>query len=189
MVGWLIERQASPYQYSAPSDPMQILLDASEKLPPEYTAELNALLTSEEMTAVDTALATPGADEVIRKLAAAGKTLAVASNNAAEAIAEYVKRVGLATCFDSHIHGRAADPVLMKPNPDCVRRALQSTGSKPSETLMVGDSPSDFLAARSLGVGFVGFAPDERHADRLKAVGVDRVVSSWEPVLFFPRDG
>ena len=46
-------------------------------------------------------------------------------------------------------------------------------------TVSVGDGVWDVLAARRLGVGFVGIAPTERHAERLRAAGAEHLVPDY----------
>ena len=56
-------------------------------------------------------------------------------------------------------------------------------GSAPDTALMIGDTPSDFLAAREAGVPFLGYARNERKEKALRGAGATRVVNSLEPVL------
>nr|WP_308437345.1 HAD hydrolase-like protein [Streptomyces candidus] len=53
----------------------------------------------------------------------------------------------------------------------------------PAGTLMIGDTPSDLLAARNAGVSFLGYARDAGRADRLRQAGAEAVVGSLEGVL------
>ncbi|WP_329134890.1 HAD family phosphatase [Streptomyces sp. NBC_01476] len=180
MLDWLVDREMQFYSNDRPDDPMQILLDAGKKLPVADVEDLEQWLAHEEMLAVDTAQATPGAEAVIRALEAEGRRLAIASNNAHEAITRYNRRAALSTYFGGNVHGRAANPALMKPNPDCVRRALESTGAKAAESLLIGDSPSDYVAAHDLGVAFLGFGG----SGPLRAeAGIEDVVNSWEAIF------
>jgi HAD superfamily hydrolase (TIGR01509 family) len=187
MINWLAERQVTLRPGGASDDPMRILSEASTALSrtvdASFIPELEALLTHEELLAVDRATPTPGADESTKALAAEGRTLAVASNNSAAAIGRYLHRVGVASSFGGGVHGRAADPALMKPDPDCLRRALDFTGAKPSEVLMIGDSPDDFRAADAVGVPFLGFARHEVRASELRDAGAIHLMSSWKPFL------
>jgi HAD superfamily hydrolase (TIGR01549 family) len=144
--------------------------------------ELESRLTAEEVRAAASAVPTPHADDLVRTLAADGLTLAVASNNTPLAVERYLRSRGLAELFGRHIHGRRPDPSLMKPDPDSVRRVLQSTGINSAHCLMIGDAVSDHTAARRAGVPFLGFAPDDRRAEALRGAGVEGVLRSMEAV-------
>jgi phosphoglycolate phosphatase-like HAD superfamily hydrolase len=60
-------------------------------------------------------------------------------------------------------------------------------GVAPAAALMIGDSPSDFGAAREAGVPFLGYARNERKAKLLKEGGAVHVVGSLEPLLLLLR--
>jgi phosphoglycolate phosphatase-like HAD superfamily hydrolase len=60
-------------------------------------------------------------------------------------------------------------------------------GSAPSTALMIGDTPSDFLAARDAGVPFLGYARNERKEKLLREAGATAVVGSLEAVLTVVR--
>jgi HAD superfamily hydrolase (TIGR01509 family) len=183
MVAWLEERGLDFYAGAAPTDPMEVLRDAGHKLGEQDVARLEEFLTGEEVAAVDAAEPTPDADRVVRALAAGGVRLAVASNNGRAAVAHYLARRGLTAYFGDRLHGRAADPALMKPHPDSVRRALRSAGTAPAEALMVGDSATDFQAADQLGIPFLGFAKSPRHDLALRHAGATHTISAWRPLL------
>ncbi|MFD8741209.1 HAD family hydrolase, partial [Streptomyces sp. NPDC059618] len=53
----------------------------------------------------------------------------------------------------------------------------------PGTALMIGDTPSDFLAAREAGVPFLGYARNERKEKTLRGAGATAVVNSLETVL------
>jgi phosphoglycolate phosphatase-like HAD superfamily hydrolase len=48
---------------------------------------------------------------------------------------------------------------------------------------MIGDTPSDFLAAREAGVPFLGYARNERKEKALREAGAGMMVGSLELVL------
>ncbi|WP_051722988.1 HAD family hydrolase [Streptomyces albus] len=151
--------------------------------PSGTVAELERLLAAEEVRAAACAEPAPYADELVQRLHATGHALAVTTNNAAEAAETYLERRGLAELFRPHVHGRVAEPWLLKPDPDCLHRALRSTGHDAAMALMIGDSTADLLAARAAGVRFLGYARDEAHRRRLLDAGAELVVTSYRDVL------
>ncbi|MFE2634276.1 HAD family hydrolase [Streptomyces scopuliridis] len=134
---------------------------------------------SPEVLATESAVPSGRAAELIRALSDAGVVLAVTTNNSPRAVRRYLERTGLADCFGPHIHGRTHDPHdprRLKPHPDCLARALASTGAAAAESVMIGDTPSDFLAAKQLGIRFLGYATRESESEVLYEVGARVVV-------------
>ncbi len=168
------------------TDPQRALLAINRRRPDsDLVRELEAWLTRRELDAVPTAMPTPFADPVIRTWASGDTRFAVTTNNAGEAASAYIKTRGLEDCF-RYIGGRTPDLGLMKPDPHCLRQALRFMGAHdPSQALMFGDAPTDYEAARTAGVPFLGYARNERNLAALLAVGVKRefIVSSLEQVL------
>ncbi|WP_405599391.1 HAD hydrolase-like protein [Streptomyces sp. NBC_01410] len=153
-------------------DPLALLRAAALMYPDsDLVKEMEQQLTSQELRATLTAEPTEDADLLIRRLGAAGFRLAVTTNNSERAVRSYLERTGLSDLFGEHIHGRKPDPKLMKPDPDCLRRALDTTGSTAAESLMIGDSAADCRAASTLGVPFLGYARDESKRGPLRRAG------------------
>jgi HAD superfamily hydrolase (TIGR01509 family) len=168
-------------------DPHVALLGVNRRQPgSDLLAELEEWLTREELEAVSSALPTPYADPLIRTWSAVGVRFAVTTNNSPLVAAEYVKTRGLADYFP-HIHGRTQDLDLMKPDPHCLKQAMTALGADPVATLMIGDAPSDFKAARAAGVSFLGYARNEKKERELLDAGAGLVVRSLEQVLILLR--
>jgi phosphoglycolate phosphatase len=85
--------------------------------------------------------------------------------------------------FGEHVHGRMPDPQLLKPDPHCLRRALETTGSTAAESLMIGDSVADYQAAREAGVAFLGYARSEIEHGALVRAGTSVIVNSISELL------
>jgi HAD superfamily hydrolase (TIGR01509 family) len=149
----------------------------------DLVAELEERLTQEELRATGSAMPTPYADPLVRTWTAVGARLAIATNNSPRVVRKYLATRGLTPCFAPHIYGRTQDLHLLKPNPHCLHRALNALGAAPSAALMIGDTPSDFLAAREAGVPFLGYARNERKEKALREAGAGMMVGSLELVL------
>ncbi|WUH29171.1 HAD hydrolase-like protein [Streptomyces sp. NBC_00445] len=154
----------------------------------DLVAELEERLTLEELRAVSSAMPTMYADVLIRTWTAMGARLAIATNNSPRVVSTYLQGRDLASCFAPHIYGRTRDLHRLKPDPDCLNRALTVMGAAPSAALMIGDTPSDYLAARSAGVPFLGYARNNRKAKLLREAGATSIVQSLFPVLHAVRD-
>ncbi|MGP3979083.1 HAD family hydrolase [Streptomyces sp. 8N114] len=171
------------------TDPLRLLTAAFDDvtlLPQERVREMERSLSSEEVAAAKVAFPTGYADTLVRTLCATGRTVAVATDNSAEAVEHYLAGRSLLEAFGGRVCGRVSDgtaPLRLKPDPDCVLRALESTGADAAESLMLGDSARDVAAARAAGVGFVGYARNERKERELREAGAEWVVPSLRDVL------
>ncbi|WP_324783542.1 HAD family hydrolase [Streptomyces sp. H51] len=165
-------------------DPMVVLYAVNRRHPrSDLVTELEERLTQQELKAVASAMPTPYADPLIRTWTAVGGRLAVASNNSPRTVTEYLSVRGLADCFAPHVYGRTGELDLLKPHPHCLNRALNAMGAAPSTALMIGDAPTDFLAAERAGVPFLGYARNPYKERQLRDAGARTVVASLEPVL------
>ncbi|MET8942472.1 HAD family hydrolase [Streptomyces sp. NPDC004542] len=169
-------------------DPHGVLNAVGRRHPEsDLVTELEERLTHEELRAADSAWPTPWADPLIRTWTAVGSRLAITTNNSPRAVRAYLAGRGLLGCFAPHVYGRSQDLSLLKPDPHCLVRALNSTGTTPSDALMIGDSPSDLAAACRAGVPFLGYAHGEAKVKPLRAAGAKAVVGSLEPLLHVLR--
>ncbi|WP_255954541.1 HAD family hydrolase [Streptomyces odontomachi] len=165
-------------------DPHKVLQAVDRRRPgSDLVTELEERLTKEELRAAASAWPTAFADPLIRTWHAVGVRLAITTNNSPQVARAYLVGRGLAGCFEPHIYGRTDDLALLKPDPHCLRRALNATGTAPAAGLMIGDNSSDFAAARRAGVAFLGYASNEHKAKLLRDAGVDHIVTSLDQVL------
>ncbi|MFF6637124.1 HAD family hydrolase [Streptomyces althioticus] len=165
-------------------DPHVVLRAVDRRHPgSDLVAELEERLTQEELKAAASARPTPYADPLVRTWTAVGARLAITTNNSPRVVKEYLTSRGLLPCFAPHIYGRTQELHHLKPHPHCIQRALNAMGAAPATALMIGDTPSDFLAARAAGVPFLGYARNERKNKVLRDAGAERIVGSLEPVL------
>ncbi|MGA5287460.1 HAD family hydrolase [Streptomyces pseudogriseolus] len=170
-------------------DPHAVLRAVDRRHPgSDLVAELEERLTQEELKAAASARPTPYADPLVRTWTAVGARLAITTNNSPRVVKEYLTSRGLLACFAPHIYGRTQELRYLKPHPHCVHRALNATGAAPSTALLVGDTPSDYQAARAAGVPFLGYARNERKNKVLRDAGAETIVDSLEPVLKLVRE-
>ncbi|MFE9597033.1 HAD family hydrolase [Streptomyces hokutonensis] len=155
--------------------------DVTELLP-----VIEGMVTKGELDAADEAVGksrgTKGAERLIRMLSGRRVRLAVVTNNSPLAAKSYLKQMNLLGHF-AHIHGRTADPGLMKPDPDVLTRALGSLRLRPEDAVMIGDTGTDVEAAKRAGVRFLGYGRDERKIRGLREAGAGTVVSSYLPLV------
>ncbi|MFF3487599.1 HAD family hydrolase [Streptomyces sp. NPDC002701] len=170
-------------------DPMVVLYAVNRRHPrSDLVVELEERLTQQELQAVPSAWPTEFADPLIRTWSAVGARLAVATNNSPRTAARYLDSRGLADCFMPNVYGRTQDLDHLKPHPHCLNRAMNALGAAPRSTLMIGDAPSDYLAAEEAGVPFLGYARNGDKEKLLRDAGAEHVVASLEPVLRILRN-
>jgi phosphoglycolate phosphatase-like HAD superfamily hydrolase len=61
-------------------------------------------------------------------------------------------------------------------------------GAAPADALMIGDTPSDFEAARRAGIPFLGYARNTWKETLLRRAGAEAVVNSLQPLLDMVRE-
>jgi HAD superfamily hydrolase (TIGR01509 family) len=91
-----------------------------------------------------------GAAEALKKLAALGHTLVLASSASDADVQYYVDLLDA----DGLLSGTTSkdDVASSKPCPDIFTAALKLSGSAPESAVVVGDSPYDIIAARRAGI-------------------------------------
>ncbi|MEU9243924.1 HAD-IA family hydrolase [Streptomyces shenzhenensis] len=187
LVDWLASRGLHGLVTDTERDSLDphLVLRAVDRRHPgsDLVAELEERLTKEELRATSTAMPTAFADILIQTWRARGARMAVTTNNSPRVVRAYLDDRGLTPCFAPHIYGRTQDLHRLKPDPHCLHRALNAMGAAPGAALMIGDSPSDFQAARTAGVPFLGYARNERKAKLLTEAGAVHVVGSLWPLL------
>ncbi|MET8687942.1 SAV_2336 N-terminal domain-related protein [Streptomyces sp. NPDC004732] len=141
----------------------------------EYAAELHARLTTLETERA--AAAKPLAQSDALRTLLTDHPVAIVTDTSHQAVSKYLDAHGLPAPRGG-IHGRTADLARLMPDADCLNRALRQLAVAPDRCLMLGASPHEAVAARSLGVPFVGHAPDRSSAEGLRSVGVSRTVDS-----------
>jgi phosphoglycolate phosphatase len=91
----------------------------------------------------------PGAMQGLERLHEAGFKLAVVTNKPRFFTEQLLERVGIDRFFDAVVAGD--DGHRKKPEGDMLTAACGSMGASPAQTLMLGDSDNDVLAARAAG--------------------------------------
>ncbi|MFK4084012.1 HAD family hydrolase [Kribbella sp. NPDC020789] len=158
------------------SSPHELLLRAAGD--PELATQLEVALQKAELTAVETAKPTPGATEAIAACIATGRRAAIVSNNYADAVTEYLANAGLTDSI-AHVEGRnPSDPMLMKPAPHLIEKAIAALGTVGSACVFIGDQTTDMEAGKAAGVSTIGYANKPGKADALAAAGADVVLTT-----------
>ncbi|MGW5471851.1 HAD family hydrolase [Streptomyces chartreusis] len=140
-----------------------------------------SIVAQHESEAVETAMPSPHLATLVELLRGLGMRLVIVSNNAEAPIRKYLQRTGLE--FEGVFGRDPHDARRMKPDPDCVHRALRHLALPPSSCLLVGDQPTDLKAARSAGTCFLGYTGNQRKGQDMRHSGADAVISSYSSVI------
>ncbi|MFC8423178.1 SAV_2336 N-terminal domain-related protein [Streptomyces sp. NPDC057236] len=162
----------------APVHPLEVLRAFAHD---PLGAALRDRLDELELRAVPEAPATHRSVALVRALHASGRRVVIVSDVGEQALRRYLlpHRVPLAG-----IHGRADDLTLLMPHPDCLRRALGTSGtSAGGAAVVIGSSVAEFTAARRGGLRFIGYAYTAAIRRGLREAGCELTVDSLEPLL------
>lgn len=138
-------------------------------------------LREAEVAAVPTAMRTPHAADLITAWRKTGKAVAIVSNNSEAAVVAFASLHRLT--LDAVVGRTSSDPSLLKPNPHLVERAVDALGAAGPDTVLVGDSPSDIVAAKESCVNAIGYANKIGKHARLVDAGADGVVEDLGTLL------
>ena len=129
-----------------------------------------------EMAGVDRAAPLEGALELLIALRKGGARIAIVTSNSSRTIRRWFSIHRSRSLIDE-IVGR--DSLLaLKPSPEMLVRALELCGVGARDAVFVGDADSDYRAASSVGVEFLGVAASQASRDALAAAGARRIFSS-----------
>lgn len=96
----------------------------------------------------------PHVIETIRRMAADGHTVAIASSRSRASLLEYVEQMDIADYISCIV--AANDVEKVKPAPDMVLKVLKETDGKPEDTIVVGDMTYDIEMGRNAGTKTCG---------------------------------
>ncbi|QHC25262.1 HAD family hydrolase [Streptomyces sp. GS7] len=167
---------------AATDDPIEVLRLAFDA-DPEIGSEVDQALTAAEVEAVAVAGApTAGAVAALEAVKAAGRRIAVVSNNSAECVRSFLAR----HLLDEHVReviGRPVNrPDLMKPHPHSLLRAAELLEVSPSECVLIGDSITDIQAAHLAGGTAIGYANKPHKRDAFVEAGAEAVTEYMKAI-------
>jgi len=122
------------------------------------------------------ARAYPGVHEGLVALRAKGLRLACVTNKPQAFADPLLERTGLAQAFEFVLGGDALP--YKKPHPQPMLHAAQRLGAAPAETVAIGDSVNDALAARAAGMTVFAVPYGYNEGHDVHALDVDAVVST-----------
>ena len=128
----------------------------------------------------------PGVSEVLATLFARRLKMAVVTNKSGIFALPLLQQFGLAHYFDAFVYGDTLP--VRKPDPAMISHACGLLGVKPEESLMVGDSINDSLAARDAGVPVLLVKYGYGEGMSVDAVDCDGLLADMRQVLDYLPD-
>ncbi|MGY4688971.1 pyrophosphatase PpaX [Salibacterium sp. K-3] len=122
-----------------------------------------------------------GVTETIQKLHEQGYHLAVVTTKRRETALMGLETSGLAPYFPTVI--TLTDVTSAKPDPEPLQRAMETFGSQPHETMMVGDSKYDILAGKNAGTATAGVAWTIKGEENLQFWNPDIMLKKMPDIL------
>jgi len=122
----------------------------------------------------------PGAQETLARLHQAGKPLACVTNKPAVFARPLLEGLGVTRYFDPIIGG--GDLPCKKPDPLPLQHVADQWALAPTDCVLVGDSISDFRAARACGMPVILVNYGYSQGLDLAELGADAVIDSFAQV-------
>lgn len=114
-------------------------------------------------------------EEELQKLKSDGIRLAVATNKPDRFAKEIIKALFGDDFFD--VVCGSTDDIARKPQPDILLKIMNTLGTSPNETVMVGDSDVDIITSKNAHTHSIGCLWGFRGKDELEKAGADVVVN------------
>jgi phosphoglycolate phosphatase len=154
------------------------ILSFAASAAPEAGAQVEAELARVECAAVATAEPAEHLTDVLAACQNSNRSVAVVSNNSAQAVRQYLTRHNLDQQIPVVVARTGHDLARLKPSPHFIEAAAAGLAAAPADCTVVGDSPTDIRAARAAGSGAIGYAAAPGDTARLAGAGAGAVVSS-----------
>lgn len=110
-----------------------------------------------------------------------GSLLAAGSSAKQDELDHYLKLLGAADMFD--VTTSADDVDESKPDPDIFQVALKKLGTNFENTIVVGDTPYDVIAAAKIGLSTIGFLSGGFEEDLLVESGAIKIYDGPSDLL------
>jgi phosphoglycolate phosphatase len=145
----------------------------------QVSAGVNLLLEEYGNHLIDSTRLYPGVRETLASLRWA--RLGLVSNKSEALSRRLLAAFGLAERFCMVIGGDSLP--RRKPDPAPILEAMSRCHALPSETVMVGDSPTDTIAGKAAGVFTCGISGGFRSREELEAAGPDVIIEHFSELL------
>ncbi|MFI8080589.1 HAD family hydrolase [Kitasatospora sp. NPDC086009] len=160
----------------ATNDPL-VVMSLAYEADGQLGEDAERALTAAEVAAVAVAGdPTRGAVEALHEARAAGRRIAVVSNNSADCVCAFLERHALAQYVEDIVGRPTGRPDLMKPSPHSLLRAAENLGVEIAKCTLIGDSLTDIEAAHVAGATAVGYANKPHKRLAFDRAGADSII-------------
>jgi HAD superfamily hydrolase (TIGR01509 family) len=125
---------------------------------------------------VASAVALPGVGELLPRLHSAGYRMAIATTKFKIHTEGIIRKLGWEDYFAALVSGD--EVARVKPAPDALELTLRRLGAEPDDTVMIGDTINDIIAARAAGITKIIAVESPFGADK---------IATYEPDLMITR--
>ena len=152
-----------------------------EKMYPQFTdAPLEELYAHFRAKAAETIVSSteilPGVTQTLRRLEERGYRMAIATTKIKANVNGILEKLGWQKIF--HVATAGDEVEKVKPDPAIFRLTLERLNAESHETMVVGDTVNDVLAARAVPMKVVAVASPYGGRRRVAAVGPDFFIES-----------
>lgn len=124
---------------------------------------------------------TKGAKHAICELKESGVKVGLVSNSGSKGVDLALKKFDIGELFDVVV--TRDDVRKIKPNGECIRRALSILGYSSSDAAYVGDSWIDVMAAKDAGVMAIAVIGGISSKKKLLQASPDKIIHSFDELL------
>ncbi len=157
----------------------------SQMYPVFTDAPLDQLYHHFQVKAAETVIVStfllPGVETVLGTLRARGLRMAIATTKIKEHVAGIVAKFGWEDYFDATVGGNEV-PVV-KPDPAAFRLALKRLGADADDSLVIGDTINDILAAQAVPMKVAAVRSPFGDGAEVEAARPDHLLESIEELL------
>lgn len=143
-------------------------------LPPAQLKESFRIKAADTIVAATHPL--PGVEAVLAEIRAKGFRTAIATTKITPNIEGILDKLNWRTFFDTYAGGNEVRQV--KPHPEILHLTLERLGADPDETIMIGDTINDILAAKAVPLPVLAIASPWESREKVISAAPDYFVES-----------
>jgi len=125
----------------------------------------------------------PGVIETLTALKARGYRLSIITNKPEQFVAPILEGLGFGRLIEHYLGGDSLP--MKKPDPLPLHHMCETMGVRIEESIMVGDSKNDILAANACGMQSIGVAYGYNYGEDIRTYNPTVVVENFEEILKF----
>lgn len=119
-----------------------------------------------------------GAEEYLRRVKNAGYRLALATSSSSIVVTEDLEKFRISDVFDAVV--TFDDVRNLKPNPECLELSARNLKLNTRKCIYIGDMNVDAVAAKNIGMKFVGVSWGFHSSEVIKKVNNDQIAGSFD---------